>query len=93
MEGARGDEPQIERLRRRRDHKERVLHAHEEQQTHCEQTRHPMELRHVRHVLRRPRHKRRPLFLLFLYKHVPSNANAAAVSPGTGSSVPFVERA
>ena len=70
---------------------ERVLHAHEEQQTHGEQTRHPMEPRHVRHVLRRPRHKRRSLFLLFLYNHVPSNA--AAVSPGNGSSVPFVERA
>lgn len=42
MEGLRGDETQIERRRRGRDHEERVLHRHEEEEAEAEQARNPM---------------------------------------------------
>lgn len=57
MEGARGDEAEIERRRRRRHHAERVLHGHEEQQPGGEYARQPMVPRHVEDVVGRPRHE------------------------------------
>lgn len=57
MKRARGDETQIERRRRRRDHAERVLHGHEEQETRSEDAREPMESRHVEDIIHRPGHE------------------------------------
>ena len=37
VEGARGDEAQVEGWRRRRHHEERVLHDHEEEKPQCKQ--------------------------------------------------------
>lgn len=59
MERARHHKPQIERWRSRRNHPERVLHAHKKQQTHGEYAGYPMVPRHVHHILRRPSHTRR----------------------------------
>lgn len=57
MEGAGGDEPDIERRRRRRHHPERVLHAHEEEDPHCEEAGYPMVFGHVDGVMQPPRHE------------------------------------
>jgi len=58
VEVARGDEAQVERRRRRRNHEKRVLHAHEEKESQCEQTRHPMVRGHVDSIGHGPFHER-----------------------------------
>lgn len=58
MEGARGDEADIEGRRGGRHHSERVLHAHEEQEPQCEEARHPVVSGDVDGVMHRPRHER-----------------------------------
>jgi len=57
VEGARGEEAQVERRRRRRNHEERVFHEHEENETHSEQTRYPMVCGHVDSIGHGPFHE------------------------------------
>lgn len=61
MEGARDDEADIEGRRGGRHHSESVLHAHEEQEPHCEEARYPVVFGDVDGVMHRPRHERGPV--------------------------------
>ena len=88
VEAARGDETDVERRRRRRDHAERVLHAHEEQKPRREHARQPMVPRHVAHVLRPPRHEPRPLFLVLRLLIAAVDARALPVHVDGGAGFP-----
>jgi len=57
VEVARGDEAQVEGRRRRRNHEERVLHAHEKKEPQCKQTWHPMVRGHVDSIGHGPFHE------------------------------------
>ena len=82
-----GDEPQIERRRRRWHHPESVLHAHEKQQRRSENARHRMKPEEANRVVHRPVHERsfapKPIGSLLLLLHLLHlRRNSAAVTGG-----------